>query len=126
MRILVILCNLVRALHHAAIDIKLQKFRKDLAAIVHLTFEEFIELSLRQHHGFREAIEIQANNLLNNLLRLAHSISERGPLLSTLLVEPGIGLAVLSTPLGFARNPVPVLSRRKFQHHFQAVTALTD
>src|ERR1051326_3680691 len=125
MRILVILCNLVRALHHAAINIKLQKFNKNLAAIVNLPFKEFIELSLRQHHRFREAVEVQANNLLNNLLRLADSISERLPLLSILLVKPGIGLAALSTPLGFAGNAVLVLSRRKFQHHLQAVTALT-
>jgi hypothetical protein len=112
-------------LHHAAINIKLQKFRKDLAAIVNLPLKEFIELSLRQHYRFREAIEIQANNLLNNLLRLAHSISERLPLLSSLLDKPRIGLAALSAPLGFAGNAVLVLSRRKFQHHLQAITALT-
>ena len=68
--------DFVGPLHHARVNIEIQKVGQNFPAVLRPALQKKVELSLWQDHRFRETVEIKTNDLLDERLRFLYSVRQ--------------------------------------------------
>ena len=115
--------DFVGALHHAFVSVEPEQVAENLAACRAIAAQEAVELALRQYDGLGEAIEVEADNLLDALAQFSRGVSDRFPF----AVAVAFNLRAAGA-LAFhdAQNAIGNRADFELEQHFELWRALGD